>query len=151
MYLLTSLSNSASLSFIVLILSKSPLRGDSHNYFPIQELEDAEAWRSGRPTPAAMAGARAGHAVAPTWTHVRLKILPDGGVARLRIHGEAVVDEWRNVAWRFACVALPPHAIDRQLVHAWDEPQAGGAVRGKNQTVDAELKNATRNIRMFLA
>jgi allantoicase len=30
------------------------------------------------------------------WTHVRLNIFPDGGVARLRIHGEAAVD-WHAV------------------------------------------------------
>jgi allantoicase len=79
-----------------MILSKSPLRGDSHNYFSIQELADAEAGRSGPPTPAAE-GARAGHAIAPAWTHVRLNIFPDGGVARLRVYGEAAVD-WKQVA-----------------------------------------------------
>ena len=26
------------------------------------------------------------------WTHVRLNIFPDGGVARLRVHGEVVAD-----------------------------------------------------------
>ncbi len=31
-----------------------------------------------------------------TWTHVRLSIYPDGGVARLRVHGEAAPD-WRSV------------------------------------------------------
>jgi allantoicase len=30
------------------------------------------------------------------WTHVRLNIFPDGGVARLRVYGEVVVD-WRRV------------------------------------------------------
>jgi allantoicase len=28
------------------------------------------------------------------WTHVRLSIYPDGGVARLRVHGEPVPDPW---------------------------------------------------------
>ena len=31
------------------------------------------------------------------WTHVRLNIFPDGGVARLRVYGDVVVD-WRHVA-----------------------------------------------------
>jgi allantoicase len=31
------------------------------------------------------------------WTHLRLNIYPDGGVARLRVHGDVVVD-WRRVA-----------------------------------------------------
>lgn len=32
-----------------------------------------------------------------TWTHVRLQIYPDGGVARLRVYGEVVVD-WTQVS-----------------------------------------------------
>jgi allantoicase len=31
------------------------------------------------------------------WTHLRLSIYPDGGVARLRVYGEVAVD-WKNVA-----------------------------------------------------
>jgi allantoicase len=50
------------------ILAKVPLAGDSHNYFAIDEAE------------------------ARPWSHVRLNIFPDGGVARLRVFGDAVVD-----------------------------------------------------------
>ncbi|HEY7471830.1 MAG TPA: allantoicase [Gemmatimonadota bacterium] len=32
-----------------------------------------------------------------SWTHVRLSIFPDGGVARLRVHGEVVAD-WSRIA-----------------------------------------------------
>lgn len=39
------------------------------------------------------------------WTHVRLNIFPDGGVARLRVYGEVVVD-WRRVAPRNRIVDL---------------------------------------------
>src|SRR5687768_11361992 len=55
------------------ILPKTALAGDSHNYFPIADFKS-------RP-----------------WTHVRLNIYPDGGVARLRVYGEVVVD-WDRVA-----------------------------------------------------
>jgi allantoicase len=55
------------------ILPKSPLVGDRHNYFPIAD------------------GARR------AWTHVRLNIYPDGGVARLRIYGDVVID-WTRPA-----------------------------------------------------
>jgi allantoicase len=48
------------------IVPRTPLKGDSHN--PI----------------AAAAGART--------THLRLRIFPDGGVARLRVHGEVTAD-----------------------------------------------------------
>ncbi len=58
----------------VVVLPSSPLRGNAHNYF---ELRGPSADRP--------------------WTHVRLNIHPDGGVARLRVYGEAVVD-WAAVA-----------------------------------------------------
>ena len=53
------------------LLATVPLNGNSHNYFAIA---------SGAPP--------------GPWTHLRLNIFPDGGVARLRVHGEVVVD-WR--------------------------------------------------------
>ena len=53
------------------ILHKTPLRGNGENLFTITDR---------RP-----------------WTHVRLSIYPDGGVARLRVFGEVAVD-WDRVA-----------------------------------------------------
>jgi allantoicase len=50
------------------LLKKSPLKGDTTNAFAIKSK-----------------GQRA--------THLRLNIFPDGGVARLRVHGEVVPDE----------------------------------------------------------
>jgi allantoicase len=55
------------------ILPRTALAGDAHNLFPVTE--------------------------APKATHVRLRILPDGGVARLRIYGDVVVD-WARLAKR---------------------------------------------------
>jgi len=48
------------------LVSRSPLRGDACNEFTVDS-----PWR---------------------YTHVRLTIFPDGGVARLRVHGEPVLD-----------------------------------------------------------
>ena len=48
------------------LVARSPLTGDSRNLFPV----DAKR----------------------RYTHVRLTIYPDGGVARLRVHGEVVPD-----------------------------------------------------------
>ena len=48
------------------ILPQSPLRGDGDNLLPVDD---------DRP-----------------WTHLRLNIFPDGGVARLRVYGDVVVD-----------------------------------------------------------
>jgi len=53
------------------ILPQSELRGDSHNYLAVTDE---------RP-----------------WTHLRLNIFPDGGVARLRVYGDVIVD-WARVA-----------------------------------------------------
>jgi allantoicase len=53
------------------LLLKSELRGNSDNLFAVDD-----------PRP---------------WTHLRLNIFPDGGVARLRVHGEVAVD-WKQVA-----------------------------------------------------
>ena len=53
------------------ILEKTALRGDSENVIAVNDS---------RP-----------------WTHVRLNIFPDGGVARLRVYGEAEID-WAPIA-----------------------------------------------------
>jgi len=55
------------------ILSRSQLRGDSLNPFAVQD--------EGR------------------YTHLRFKIYPDGGVARLRVYGE-VLPDWKRLALR---------------------------------------------------
>ena len=51
------------------ILSKSKLQGGSHNLFAITSER--------------------------RWTHLKLTIFPDGGVARLRVHGH-VMNEWKK-------------------------------------------------------
>lgn len=53
------------------IVPQVPLRGDSHNYLTIADDR--------------------------AWTHLRLNIFPDGGVARLRVYGDVAVD-WPRVA-----------------------------------------------------
>jgi len=53
------------------ILPPTALRGDGHNFIPVDD---------DRP-----------------WTHLRLNIYPDGGVARLRAYGDVVVD-WPRTA-----------------------------------------------------
>jgi allantoicase len=52
------------------LLPKSPLGGDTRNSFPIQSADKV--------------------------THLCLKIYPDGGVARLRVHGE-VIPDWPSL------------------------------------------------------
>ncbi|MBJ7470644.1 MAG: allantoicase [Solirubrobacteraceae bacterium] len=57
------------------LVPRSPLTGNSHNRFPVGDLADDDD---------AIAGALV--------THVRLRIYPDGGVSRLRVHGSPVLD-----------------------------------------------------------
>jgi allantoicase len=65
----------------VTILPQSPLSGDRNNYFQIASNDGPER-RS-----------------AAACTHLRLNIYPDGGVARLRVYGDVVVD-WDRVGAR---------------------------------------------------
>jgi allantoicase len=55
------------------VLRRTPLDGDTRNEFEVDK--------------------------APRATHLRLRIFPDGGVARLRVHGEVVAD-WPRLARR---------------------------------------------------
>lgn len=55
------------------LLARTPLQGDAHNLLEV--------------------------APAPPATHLRLRIFPDGGVARLRVYGEAVAD-WARLRLR---------------------------------------------------
>lgn len=61
------------------ILPRAPLQGDTRNAFAIEDR--------GR------------------WTHVRLNIFPDGGVARLRVHG-VVAPDWPRVSGGAAAIDL---------------------------------------------
>ena len=60
------------------ILPKSPLTGNGHNLFEIA-IPNPQS-----PSP---------------FTHLRLNIFPDGGVARLRVYGDVVVD-WKQAGTR---------------------------------------------------
>jgi allantoicase len=65
------------------ILPKTALKGDAANYLTVDDR---------RP-----------------WTHVRLNIYPDGGVARLRVHGDVEVDWSRAPRTKFVDLAFIRH------------------------------------------
>src|SRR5215218_145901 len=70
----------------VTILDRSPLQGNSRHYFAID------------PSRANVADSMSdAPRYSPAWTHLRLNIYPDGGVARFRAYGEVVVD-WTHLA-----------------------------------------------------
>ena len=62
------------------IFPETQLKGDSGNLFPVE--------------------------ITHRFTHLRLKIYPDGGVARLRVHGEALPDAKRIVEREIDLVAV---------------------------------------------
>jgi len=53
------------------------------------------------------------------WTHVRLNIFPDGGIARLRVHGHAAVD-WRGLRRRRVAVDLASIRLGGRVLGASD-------------------------------
>ena len=61
------------------LLAKTALKGNGENFFAIADRR--------------------------AWTHLRLSIYPDGGVARLRVYGEVAVD-WSKVGTRVVDLAL---------------------------------------------
>jgi allantoicase len=69
------------------IVPRSPLAGDTRSEFPVTE-------------------ATAGFIARRRFTHVRLNVFPDGGVARLRVHGEVVPDPRRFAGLPLDLVAL---------------------------------------------
>ena len=71
------------------VLGKSKLQGGSHNLFAISSSK--------------------------RWTHLRLNIFPDGGVARLRVHGE-VKPDWNRVVKVDGLVDLAGAANGGQVV-----------------------------------
>ena len=92
------------------IIPSTSLRGDSHNYFAVDN--------------------------ATGFTHVRLNIYPDGGVARLRIHGRVICDSTAldaSVVHNLAAVALGARAI------AWNDAHYGAV---------ANLLNPGRGVNM---
>ena len=75
----------------VTLLPKTPLKGDSHNLFEIGKPDFFKV----SPEPLE---------VGFDWTHVRLNIYPDGGVARFRVYGDAAID-WTRVGNRIVDLA----------------------------------------------
>jgi allantoicase len=82
------------------ILPKSPLSGDRHNWFEVASASSI----SGAHLRASRSGGQAERAGPDAYTHVRLNIYPDGGIARLRVYGDVLVD-WGHVGTRLIDLA----------------------------------------------
>ncbi len=92
------------------LIESTSLRGDSHHYFSIDNAD--------------------------CFTHLRLNIYPDGGIARLRVHGRVVGDAAtldKSKSHNLAAVELGARAI------AWNDAHFGAA---------ANLLNPGRGINM---
>jgi allantoicase len=88
----------------VTILPKSPLGGDSHNWFEIASISGI----SSAHLRASRFGGQAERPGPDAYTHVRLNIYPDGGVARLRVYGDVAVD-WKRIGNRMVDLAEIRH------------------------------------------
>jgi len=78
----------------VMLIPSTSLKGDSHHYFPIDNSD--------------------------CFTHIRLNIYPDGGIARLRVHGRVVSDAAaldKSSNHNLAAVELGARAIARNDAH----------------------------------
>ncbi len=78
----------------VTLIPSTSLKGDSHHYFPIDNSD--------------------------CFTHIRLNIYPDGGIARLRVHGRVVSDAAaldKSSNHNLAAVELGARAIARNDAH----------------------------------
>ncbi|MFI5090717.1 MAG: allantoicase [Terriglobales bacterium] len=75
------------------VLPKSALKGDTQNCFEIGDPH--------------------------RYTHLRFNIYPDGGVARLRVHGEALPD-WKRVLAEGACIDLAAIANGGRVLDSSD-------------------------------
>jgi allantoicase len=78
----------------VTLIPSTSLKGDSHHYFTIDNSD--------------------------CFTHIRLNIYPDGGIARLRIHGRVVSDVAtldKSASHNLAAVELGARAIARNDAH----------------------------------
>ena len=75
------------------VLPKSVLKGDTQNCFKISDPH--------------------------RYTHLRFNIFPDGGVARLRVHGE-VLPDWKRVLAEGACIDLAAVANGGRVLDASD-------------------------------
>jgi allantoicase len=84
----------------VTILPKSPLSGDSHNCFEIVAISGI----SSAHLRGSLSGGQAEHPGPDAYTHVRLNIYPDGGVARLRVYGDVAAD-WKRIGNRMVDLA----------------------------------------------
>lgn len=65
------------------IVARRKLEGDTRNFFPIDARSESGA---------AGGGTVAGLLTRRRFTHVRLNNIPDGGIARLRVHGRVLPD-----------------------------------------------------------
>lgn len=75
------------------VLPQSVLKGDAQNHFDISDFH--------------------------RYTHIRFNVYPDGGVARLRLHGEALPD-WKRVLAEGACIDLAALASGARVLDASD-------------------------------
>ncbi|MET9858006.1 allantoicase [Streptomyces smyrnaeus] len=71
------------------------------------------------------------------FTHLRLRQYPDGGIARLRVHGEVVADpEWLTALGTFDLVALENGGLAEDASDRFFSPPINSILPGRSQKMD---------------
>ncbi|GGO92538.1 allantoicase [Wenjunlia tyrosinilytica] len=82
------------------------------------------------------------------FTHLRLKQYPDGGVARLRVHGEVVADpRWLETLGTFDLVALENGGVVEDASDRFYSPPANMILPDRSRTMDDGWENRRRRDR----
>ncbi|WP_017594726.1 allantoicase [Nocardiopsis potens] len=104
------------------IVPRSQLRGHAANGFPVDS--------------------------AKRWTHLRLKMYPDGGIARLRVHGEPVADpEWLGALGSFDLAALENGGSVADASDRFYSPPENTILPGRSRKMDDGWENRRRRVR----
>jgi allantoicase len=79
------------------------------------------------------------------WTHLRLKQFPDGGVARLRVYGESVVDPaWLSALEGFDVAALENGGVVEDASDRFYSPPENIITPGRSAKMDDGWENRRR-------
>ncbi|MDA2812293.1 allantoicase [Nocardiopsis sp. RSe5-2] len=82
------------------------------------------------------------------WTHLRLKQYPDGGIARLRVHGEVVPDpEWLSALGTFDLAALENGGVVEDASDRFYSPPENTILPGRSRKMDDGWENRRRRVR----
>jgi allantoicase len=82
------------------------------------------------------------------WTHLRLSQFPDGGIARLRVHGEVVPDpRWLAALGTFDLAALEHGGVAEDASDRFYSPPSNVIMPGRSRSMEEGWENRRRRDR----